>query len=92
MAGINLARRLEGKPVAVPPPTTMLGGLYRYLHEADPAHFQPMNANYGLFPAIAGPARGRARREALGARAAEDASRWMAEHTLGTAAASRASA
>jgi methylenetetrahydrofolate--tRNA-(uracil-5-)-methyltransferase len=48
MAGINLARRLEGRPPAVPPPTTMLGGLYRYLREADPAHFQPMNANFGL--------------------------------------------
>ena len=36
MAGINLARQLQGQPVAVPPPTTMLGGLYRYLREADP--------------------------------------------------------
>ncbi|HKV73633.1 MAG TPA: methylenetetrahydrofolate--tRNA-(uracil(54)-C(5))-methyltransferase (FADH(2)-oxidizing) TrmFO [Gemmatimonadales bacterium] len=52
MAGINLARRLAGKPVAVPPPTTMLGGLYRYLAEADPAHFQPMNANFGLLDPI----------------------------------------
>src|SRR5437870_10763633 len=32
----------------IPPPTTMLGALYRYLREADPAHFQPMNANFGL--------------------------------------------
>ena len=29
-------------------PTTMLGALYRYLREADPRHFQPMNANFGL--------------------------------------------
>ncbi len=48
LAGINLARRLSGLPAAVPPPTTMLGGLYRYLREADPRHFQPMNANFGL--------------------------------------------
>jgi methylenetetrahydrofolate--tRNA-(uracil-5-)-methyltransferase len=48
LAGINLARRLEGKDVLVPPPTTMLGALYRYLREADPKHFQPMNANFGL--------------------------------------------
>ncbi len=48
LAGINLARRLEGKDVRVPPPTTMLGALYRYLSEADPKHFQPMNANFGL--------------------------------------------
>ena len=26
LAGINLARRLQGRPAAVPPPTTMLGG------------------------------------------------------------------
>ena len=48
LAGINLARRLEGLPSTVPPPTTMLGALYRYLRDADPKHFQPMNANFGL--------------------------------------------
>lgn len=48
MAGINLARVLQGEPPAIPPATTMLGGLYRYLREADPKHFQPMNANFGL--------------------------------------------
>ena len=26
----------------------MLGALYRYLREAEPRHFQPMNANFGL--------------------------------------------
>jgi methylenetetrahydrofolate--tRNA-(uracil-5-)-methyltransferase len=60
LAGINLARRLAGKPSLVPPPTTMLGGLYRYLREADPAHFQPMNANFGLLePLESGTAEGR---------------------------------
>ncbi|HEU4830239.1 MAG TPA: methylenetetrahydrofolate--tRNA-(uracil(54)-C(5))-methyltransferase (FADH(2)-oxidizing) TrmFO [Gemmatimonadales bacterium] len=48
LAGINLARRLQGRDLRVPPPTTMLGALYRYLREADPEHFQPMNANFGL--------------------------------------------
>ena len=48
LAGINLARRLTGLPATLPPPTTMLGALYRYLAEADPRHFQPMNANFGL--------------------------------------------
>jgi methylenetetrahydrofolate--tRNA-(uracil-5-)-methyltransferase len=47
LAGINLARRLEGLPATLPPPTTMLGALYRYLRDADPRHFQPMNANFG---------------------------------------------
>jgi methylenetetrahydrofolate--tRNA-(uracil-5-)-methyltransferase len=54
LAGINLARRLQGKPALVPPPTTMLGGLYRYLREADPKHFQPMNANFGLVDPLEG--------------------------------------
>jgi methylenetetrahydrofolate--tRNA-(uracil-5-)-methyltransferase len=56
LAGINLARRLQGTAAAVPPPTTMLGGLYRYLRDADPKHFQPMNANFGLLEPLAGSA------------------------------------
>ncbi len=48
LGGINVARILEGKDAAVPPSTTMLGALLRYLREADPKHFQPMNANFGL--------------------------------------------
>ncbi len=48
LAGINLARLLGGEEPVLPPPPTMLGALYRYLREADPAHFQPMNANFGL--------------------------------------------
>ncbi|HEY9229454.1 MAG TPA: hypothetical protein VIP11_22585, partial [Gemmatimonadaceae bacterium] len=48
LAGINLSRMLAGAAPVIPPPTTMLGALYRYMHEADPAHFQPMNANFGL--------------------------------------------
>jgi methylenetetrahydrofolate--tRNA-(uracil-5-)-methyltransferase len=48
LAGINLSRILGGDDPAIPPPVTMLGALYRYMREADPAHFQPMNANFGL--------------------------------------------
>jgi len=48
LAGINLARLLRGDAPVVPPSTTMLGALYRYVHSADPEHFQPMNANFGL--------------------------------------------
>jgi len=47
LAGINLARLLRGDAPVVPPSTTMLGALYRYVHGADPANFQPMNANFG---------------------------------------------
>ena len=54
MAGLNLSRMLSGEPAVVPPPTTMLGALYRYLREADPKHFQPMNANFGLVEELPG--------------------------------------
>jgi methylenetetrahydrofolate--tRNA-(uracil-5-)-methyltransferase len=55
LAGINLARLLQGAEPAVPPAETMLGGLLRYVHGADPKHFQPMNANFGLLPPLDGP-------------------------------------
>ncbi len=54
LAGINLSRLLAGEEPVVPPPTTMLGALYRYLREADPRHFQPMNANFGLLDDLEG--------------------------------------
>jgi len=41
--------RARGRAPLVPPPTRCWR-LYRYLREADPAHFQPMNANFGLAP------------------------------------------
>jgi methylenetetrahydrofolate--tRNA-(uracil-5-)-methyltransferase len=79
LAGINLARRLEGKPVAVPPPTTMLGGLYRYLRAADPKHFQPMNANFGLLEPLPGKVRKDRKKELLVERAQAEFKRFMEE-------------
>ena len=70
------------RPLLVPPPTTALGSLLAYVTDAARRDFQPMNANYGLFPPLASRARGRARRGELGARAARDAAAWMAEHGL----------
>jgi methylenetetrahydrofolate--tRNA-(uracil-5-)-methyltransferase len=64
LAGINLARILAGDAAAIPPPTTMLGALYRYLREADPAHFEPMNANFGLLEPLPHPVRDKAARKA----------------------------
>jgi methylenetetrahydrofolate--tRNA-(uracil-5-)-methyltransferase len=65
LAGLNLARLLRGSPPLVPPPTTMLGALLRYLREADPDHFQPMNANFGLLEPLARPPRDKCRRKEL---------------------------
>jgi methylenetetrahydrofolate--tRNA-(uracil-5-)-methyltransferase len=64
----------------VPPPTTMLGALYRYLREADPRHFQPMNANFGLLEPLAmtGRISKDRKKELLVERAQEDFSGWLA--------------
>jgi methylenetetrahydrofolate--tRNA-(uracil-5-)-methyltransferase len=78
MAGINLSRALGGLDPALPPPTTMLGALYRYLREADPKHFQPMNANFGLVDELPETIRDkRIKRERIAARALEDMQRWL---------------
>jgi methylenetetrahydrofolate--tRNA-(uracil-5-)-methyltransferase len=72
LAGINLDRLLRGLEPALPPTTTMLGALYRYLREADPAHFAPMNANFGLLDELADVPRDKAvKRERYAARALE---------------------
>ena len=70
LAGLNLARLLRGKAPLVPPPTTMLGGLLHYLQHAEPAHFQPMNANFGLLAPLERPPRDRTlKKEVLAERA-----------------------
>jgi methylenetetrahydrofolate--tRNA-(uracil-5-)-methyltransferase len=79
LAGINLARRLRGLPATVPPPTTMLGALYRYLREADPKHFQPMNANFGLLEPLdrAGRVPKDRKKELLVERARSELAAWL---------------
>jgi methylenetetrahydrofolate--tRNA-(uracil-5-)-methyltransferase len=77
LAAHNLARALRGDAPVLPPPTTMLGALYRYLREADPRHFQPMNANFGLVDDLAEPPRDKQRkRELLAERALADMAVW----------------
>ena len=87
MAGINLARLLRGESPVLPPTTTMLGALYRYLREADPRHFQPMNANYGLVDDLPGAPRDKQERKAaMAERALADFATWRSE-TFGAAGA-----
>ena len=73
LAGLNAARLVAGTSPVVPPETTTLGTLVRYVSDPGGRDFQPMNANYGLFPALPGPRRkGREKRLAMAARALED--------------------
>lgn len=50
LAGINAARLLSGYHPVIMPPATMLGALCHYVTHAEAKHFQPMKANFGLFP------------------------------------------
>jgi len=86
LAGINLARLVAGEPPVIPPPTTMLGALYRYLHEADPRHFQPMNANFGLLDELEVAVRDKRRkREMMADRALRALDEWSAASGIAAA-------
>ena len=73
LAGLNAARLAVGAAPMVPPATTTLGSLVRYVSEEGRKEFQPMNANYGLFPELGGRRmKGRDKKMAMAARALED--------------------
>jgi methylenetetrahydrofolate--tRNA-(uracil-5-)-methyltransferase len=73
MAGINMARLVQGEPLLTLPPTTMIGALLHYITHADPANFQPMKANMGLLPDMPAWIKGREQRyAAYGERARAD--------------------
>ncbi len=42
----------RGAPPLVPPPTTALGALLRYITDPERKRFQPMNVNFGLLPPL----------------------------------------
>src|SRR5690606_35043302 len=78
LAGINMDRMLRGSAPIVPPPTTMLGALFHYLHTAAPGEFQPMNSNFGLLAPLAEHVRDKKRRREMLAERDEAAMRaWM---------------
>lgn len=83
LAAVNLDRMLRGLAPAVPPPTTMIGALYRHLREADPGTFQPMNANFGLIEALENEPRDKLKkRERYAERALAELSAWMLTHAI----------
>jgi methylenetetrahydrofolate--tRNA-(uracil-5-)-methyltransferase len=83
LAAANLDRIVRGEAPVVPPPTTMLGGLMRYLRDADPRHFQPMNSNFGLVDPLDVVVKDKQRKRALLVeRARAEFGAWMAEHGI----------
>ena len=80
LAGLNGARVIRGETPVVPPATTTYGTLLTYITTSDPRHFQPMNANFGLYPDLPMRVRDRAvRRRKIAERALEDLGRWIGE-------------
>jgi methylenetetrahydrofolate--tRNA-(uracil-5-)-methyltransferase len=91
LAGINLARILSGDDPVIPPPTTMIGALYRYMREADPKHFQPMNANFGLIDDLPERVRDKKKkREKFAERALSELQSWIEVNGIHSAPAVRA--
>ncbi len=52
LAGLNAARLLQHKTLITLPQETMLGALCHYVTHASLKDFQPMKANFGIFPPL----------------------------------------
>jgi len=52
LAGIQAARILSGRNAVAPPAATAHGALIQHVSRGNPAAFQPMNTNFGLFPPL----------------------------------------
>jgi len=62
LAGVNAARKIHNKDLVVPPETTALGGLIRYITQSDSQTFQPTNIHFGHFSSLSCLRRHRVRR------------------------------
>ena len=71
VAGINAALRARGESGYVFPKETMTGAMAYYISHGEKTLFQPMNANFGVMPALETKVKGgkKARNEAYSARA-----------------------
>ena len=75
IAGLNAVRLAHGDEPVVPPETTMIGALLRYVSDEWLESFQPMNANFGLLPHL--PVKGKAaRKQAYAERGIEAMTAW----------------
>ena len=81
LAGFNVTRQVEGRPLLALPAVTMMGALFQYVTHAEPASFQPMKANFGLMPPLAEETRNKGDRYQLYAeRALETLASFIEQH------------
>ena len=52
VAGINAARKVQGKKALILPEYTMTGALLNYITDESVKDFQPMGANFGILPPL----------------------------------------
>lgn len=62
LAGFNMARFIQNKPMFTPSPKTCIGALPLYISNADTNKFQPMNANFGIIEGLDKKIRNKAQR------------------------------
>lgn len=62
IAGINASKLVMGEDPVEFPHETAMGSMARYITTANPKSFQPMNANFGLFPELPEKIRGKKER------------------------------
>ena len=77
LAGVNAARLIAEDAPVVPPSTTALGALLRYITDRERKNFQPMNVNFGLLPPLSEPLRKKAKKEMMAQRALADMEAWV---------------
>lgn len=83
IAGINAGRLASGLEPLVFPPHTTLGSMAEYITTADFKHFQPMNANFGLFPPLEKRMKSKKdKNEAIANRALEGLEQFKVQHNL----------
>jgi len=79
IAGLNAAKIACGMEVLLPPSESALGALIHHVTNADVKYFQPMNVNYGLFPAFPGKIKKKDKRKMLADRALAETDTWLQE-------------
>jgi methylenetetrahydrofolate--tRNA-(uracil-5-)-methyltransferase len=86
LAAINAFRLGNRQEPVSPPRETALGSLIAYIADRSRRNFQPMNANYGLMPALSTRARGRRKKMAMGERALHALDDWIVRNEIEVAA------
>jgi methylenetetrahydrofolate--tRNA-(uracil-5-)-methyltransferase len=82
VASINMANMIHNEPFISFPLETALGSQAHYLATADPTFFQPMNANFGLFPPLSQQHFKKQRKDLMAQRSLDSLKKMMEEKSI----------